>query len=145
MAKITDIEGVGPALAKALAAKKITTMARLAKADVNDLVAIKSIGPVRAKQMIAEAAAATNAPASPKTARVTRKAPVRSASRAKASNGADTNGLKPEQKTAGKKKTAKSGTDAVGAKAAWKEERARLRRKLKKVKKALKALKAKKK
>lgn len=59
MAELHDIRGIGPATAVALADHGLTSVKKLAKADLDAITAIPGFGPVRAAAVRAEARAAT--------------------------------------------------------------------------------------
>ncbi len=58
MTQLTDIRGIGPALAHALSEHGISTPEALAAAKPADLLVVRTIGPARAKALIAAAKAA---------------------------------------------------------------------------------------
>lgn len=55
MKSLTELAGIGPALAQALASKGIRTIAGLAEANAETLIAIPRIGTARAEALIAAA------------------------------------------------------------------------------------------
>jgi len=64
MAELHDIRGIGPATATLLADHGLTSVKKLAKADLDAITAVPGFGPVRAAAVRAEALAAlpTKAP-----------------------------------------------------------------------------------
>ena len=53
MLPTSDIKGVGPAMAEALAGQGIKSIEDLAKSDTQDLIALPGIGEARARRLIA--------------------------------------------------------------------------------------------
>jgi hypothetical protein len=62
MTALRDVQGIGPSLESQLHEAGYGTVANLAAADPNDLVAVRGIGPVSARQIIAAAADLTSGP-----------------------------------------------------------------------------------
>lgn len=77
MTQLTDIRGIGPALAHALTDHGFRTPADLAAAKPADLIKVRTIGPLRAKTLIAGARAAVSGtasvPAKPAATAITRR------------------------------------------------------------------------
>jgi len=66
MASISEVKGIGPATAKALAAKGFKTAEKLAKAGTADVIVVSGIGDARANALIAAAQALIAAAGAPK-------------------------------------------------------------------------------
>ncbi len=62
MAELHDLRGIGPATATALAEHGLTSVKKLAKADLDRITAVPGFGPVRAGIVRAEARAALPSP-----------------------------------------------------------------------------------
>ena len=76
MAELHEIKGVGPATAARLAEHGLTSTKKLAKADLDAIVAVPGFGPVRAAAVRSAARAALPAPAeAPVVADATAKQP----------------------------------------------------------------------
>lgn len=63
--QLTDVQGIGPTTAKALEAQGLRTVAALAKASTDKVVAAPGFGEIRAAEVIAAAAALLAAAGTP--------------------------------------------------------------------------------
>ena len=104
MTALRDVQGIGPSLESQLHEAGYGTVADLAAADPNNLVAVRGIGPVSARQIIAAAADLTSGP------RPDPSAPKSTPNAEKEPGGARKAKKKPKKKN--KKKKAKNATAA---------------------------------
>ena len=126
MSSLTDIRGIGPALAKALKALGIASPELLARADPSALTQVRGISTDRAQGFIDAATALGEAPSAPeakaKTARAKPEASGKKGSKKKADKKADKKATakkadaKAKDKKADAKKTSKKKDDKKKAK-----------------------------
>jgi len=111
MTALRDVQGIGPSLEAQLYEAGYGTVADLAAADPNDLVAVRGIGAVSARQIIAAAADLTSGtrpePSVPKSAPETEKKPS-GAKKPKKKNKKNKKKKDKKAKAAGKSNTAKA-------------------------------------
>ncbi|MBL8776679.1 MAG: helix-hairpin-helix domain-containing protein [Acidimicrobiales bacterium] len=116
MAELHEIRGVGPATATRLADHGITSVAALAQADLDSVVAVPGFGPVRAAAVQAAALAALDAASAPEGASPPTRpgAEVGKVDKAKADTSKTAEAGKAKAKKAGKAKVDKAKTAKAG-------------------------------
>ena len=111
MTALRDVQGIGPSLETQLHEAGYWTVADLAAADPNDLIAVRGIGAVSSRQIIAAAADLTTGtrpePAVPKSAPDTETKPS-GAKKAKKNKKSKKNKKDKKAKAASKSNTAKA-------------------------------------
>jgi Mg-chelatase subunit ChlI len=110
MTALRDVQGIGPSLESQLHEAGYGTVADLAAADPNNLVAVRGIGPVSARQIIAAAADLTSGP------RPDPSAPKSTPNAEKEPGGAREAKKKPKKENKKKKNKKKKAKNATAAK-----------------------------
>ncbi len=115
MAELTDLKGVGPALAETLAKAGLCSPAQIAASTVEQLVAVPGIGEARARMLIAAAGEMTQEEAAPQRTPKVRPAKLSEKSKKKKP--------KPKSKKAKKSKDKKKKSKGSGEKSKAKKSK----------------------